>query len=59
MVYFMTVDLKLETSNRLKRIFSSKMDIHNLDFDRIIDYLILLILICSGLFILKQNSKEL
>ena len=37
-----------ETSNK-KEYLAVKMDIHNLDFDRIIDYLILLILICSGL----------
>ena len=34
------------------------MDIHNLDFDRIIDYLILLILICSGLSYSKAELQR-
>ena len=34
------------------------MDIHNLDFDRIIDYLILLILICSGLSYSKAELQK-
>ena len=35
------------------------MGINNLDFDRIIDYLILLILICSGLSYSKTELQEL
>lgn len=47
-----------ETSNRLKEYLAVKMDIHNLDFDRIIDYLILLILICSGLSYSKAELQR-
>ncbi|HDP5831257.1 TPA: Abi family protein [Staphylococcus aureus] len=47
-----------ETSNRLKEYLAVKMDIHNLDFDRIIDYLILLILICSGLSYYKTELQR-
>lgn len=38
-----------ETGSRLKDYLAVKMGISNLEFGRIIDYLILLILICSGL----------
>ncbi len=47
-----------ETSNKLKEYLAVKMDIHNLDFDRIIDYLILLILICSGLSYSKTELQK-
>ncbi len=47
-----------ETSNRLKEYLAVKMDIHNLDFDRIINYLILLILICSGLSYSKTELQR-
>nr|WP_231563468.1 hypothetical protein [Staphylococcus schweitzeri] len=47
-----------ETSNRLKEYLGIKMGIHNLDFDRIIDYLILLILICAGLSYSKTELQR-
>ena len=55
----MTVGLKLaETSSRLKEYLGVKSGINNLDFDRIIDYLILLILICSGLSYSKTELQR-
>lgn len=47
-----------ETSGRLKEYLVVKMGITNLSFDRIIDYLILLILICSGLSYSKTELQK-
>ncbi|MBJ6205158.1 Abi family protein, partial [Staphylococcus aureus] len=47
-----------EASSRLKEYLGVKMGINNLDFDRIIDYLILLILICSGLSYSKTELQR-
>lgn len=47
-----------ETNNRLKKYLKVKMGINNIEFDRIIDYLILLILICAGLSYSKTELKR-
>nr|WP_239990998.1 Abi family protein [Staphylococcus arlettae] len=47
-----------KTSSRLKDYLLVKMGISNLEFDRIIDYLILLILICSGLSYSKTELQK-
>lgn len=47
-----------EASSRLKEYLRVKMGINNIEFDRIIDYLILLILICAGLSYSKTELQK-